>query len=240
MRLSIVIPAHNEEHYLRGCLESVYAEIGRSPHAQPIEVIVVDNASLDGTAELAASFPGVNVVREPWKGLTRARQAGLAKARGEIIGYVDADTRIPSGWIACVLSTFDDSRIVGVSGPCSYFDASKFEAVLVWMYWCFLAIPAYWLTRYMFVGGSFAARKQALEQIGGFDLTIPFYGEDTDIARRLHAVGRVKFTRQLSVAASARRLHAEGITQTALRYVANFLSEVILRRPVTKSYRDIR
>lgn len=241
MRLSIVIPAYNEGRYLRECLESVFEDINRSTFPWPVQVIVVDNASTDDTAEVARSFPGVRVVYERRKGLTRARQAGLLAANGEIVGYVDADVRMQPGWVDRMIEAFDeDPRLVCVSGPCTYYDASIFEDVLVWLYWNVLGVPVYWMTRYMVLGGNFAARREALYRIGGFDGTIDFYGEDTDIARRLHAAGKVRFTRTVQVAASARRLHGEGLWVTAFRYVVNFLSEVFLKRPVTTHYQDIR
>lgn len=241
MRLSFVIPAYNEENYLPGCLESVLADIARSPQPAEVEVIVVDNASTDRTGEVAASFPGVCVVREPVKGLTRARQLGLEAAAGEIVACVDADVRIPPGWIARVLAAFaDDPGLVCISGPCGYYDGSRAELALAWLYWTLLATPTYWVTRYMVLGGNFAARRGALVAIGGFDTSIAFYGEDTNIARRLHGAGRVRFTARLRILTSARRLHGEGICATVWRYMLNFLSEVLIRRPVTRSYRDVR
>ena len=241
MRLSVVIPAYNEGQYLRDCLESVFLEISRSRCLLSTEVIVVDNASTDDTAEVAASVPGVRVVREPRKGLTRARQAGLLAAQGEIVGYVDADVLMKPGWIDRSLEEFDgDPGVVCVSGPCTYYDASSVETALIWLYWNLLAMPVYGITRYMVLGGNFLARRDALFRIGGFDGDIAFYGEDTNIARRLHSAGKVRFTRKVQVAASARRFHVEGIWVTAFRYVANFLSEVILKRPVTGDYQDIR
>lgn len=241
MRLSFVVPAYNEEQYLPGCLESVLADIARSHLADEIEVIVVDNASTDRTGEVAASFHGVRLVREPVKGVTRARQCGVEAAAGEIVACVDADVQIPPGWIARVLAAFAaDPRLVCISGPCSYYDASRGEIVLAWLYWTLLATPAYWVTRYMVLGANFAVRRTALVAIGGFDTSIDFYGEDTNTARRLHAVGRVRFTSRLRIRASARRLHGEGICATVWRYMLNFLSEVVIHRPVTRPYRDVR
>ncbi len=69
---------------------------------------------------------------------------------------------------------------------------------------------------------------------------IAFYGEDTNIARRLKAAGKVKFVMQLPMHTSARRLHAEGLMAMALKYGANFLGEVVLKRPVTDRYDDVR
>jgi glycosyltransferase involved in cell wall biosynthesis len=241
MRLSIVIPAFNEQDYLPDCLAHVMAEVVRCPWPDEVEVLVVDNASTDATAAVAAAVPGVRVVAEARKGLTRARQAGMLASHGTVVGYVDADTRMPAGWIAGVLAAYAaDPRVVCVSGPYIYYDASPMQQLMVKLYWALLALPAYWITRYMAVGGNFAASRAALERIGGFDTDIAFYGEDTNIARRLAAQGRVLFLRELTMPTSARRLHAEGVGVTAWRYGTNFISEVLIKRPVTREYRDIR
>lgn len=241
MLLSIAIPAYNEENYLGDCLDAVQAEIKRCAQADSIEVVVVDNASTDRTGEIARSFPGVRVVYEAQKGLTRARQKGLSEANGEILAFIDADTLMPENWIYHLLDSFSkDERVVCVSGPYIYHDARWFECILIRLYWIILAVPSYWITRYMVVGGNFAARKDALLRIGGFDTNIAFYGEDTNIARRLSAIGIVWFRMSLPMYTSSRRLRAEGLLRTALKYAANFLAEVIFKRPVTSSYRDVR
>ena len=240
MKLSIVIPAYNEESYLGECLRHVLDEVARSGDCGPVEVLVIDNASTDRTSEIAKGFPGVRVAHEPDKGLTKARQRGLDEAAGSIIGYVDADTKMPSGWIRTVVQSFDaEPATVCVSGPYVYYDLSALSKFLVRGYW-WLALPVSAMTGYMAVGGNFAARREALLKIGGFDQTIAFYGEDTDIARRLSAVGRVRFLMRLVMQTSARRLKAEGLFRTAAVYALNFLSEAVLKRPVTSSYRDIR
>ncbi|MDE2333153.1 MAG: hypothetical protein KGK10_01280 [Rhodospirillales bacterium] len=159
----------------------------------------------------------------------------------QTVSYIDADTRMPRGWIRQVLEAFErDKILVCVSGPYVYHDATRVESAFVRLYWRLLAAPAYRLTGFMVVGGNFAARGAALLRIGGFDTTIPFYGEDTNIARRLAAIGLVHFDKSLVMPTSARRLHAEGSVMTAIRYGVNFLSEALLRRPATLRYRDVR
>jgi glycosyltransferase involved in cell wall biosynthesis len=77
MKLSIAIPAYNEEALIGACLEAITASLSRlklSP--SEYEIVVVNNASTDHTKEIASSYPGVRVVDEPHKGLTRARQTG--------------------------------------------------------------------------------------------------------------------------------------------------------------------
>lgn len=237
--LSIVVPAYNEEKYLGTCLTAILKEVARTTEA--IEIIVIDNASTDGTAAVAAQYPGVRVVPEPKKGLTRARQRGLLSATADLIAYVDADTIMPEDWIKKSLGAFDNNpRIVCLSGPYQYYDAPLLVRVATWIYWRALAIPMYLAIGYMAVGGNFVIRKEAMLSVGGFDESIAFYGEDTDLARRLHKVGTVRFSPSFYIPTSARRLAAEGPLTTAYRYVLNFLSEVIFHKSVTNSYEDIR
>ncbi len=240
MKLSIVIPAYNEESYLGECLRHVLDEVAKTTDVGRVEVLVIDNASTDRTSEVAKGFPGVRVAHEPSKGPSHARQRGLDEARGAIIGYVDADTKMPSGWIRTVVQSFDaDPGMVCVSGPYVYYDLPQVSKLLVRAYWR-LAFPVSVLTGYMAVGGNFAARRDCLLKIGGFDRSIAFYGDDTDIARRLSAVGRVRFLMELVMQTSARRLKAEGMFRSAAVYALNYLSEVFLKRPATTTYRDIR
>lgn len=238
MKLSVVIPAYNEEKYIGGCLESIIDKAGVDIY----EIIVVDNASTDRTADVAKSFKGVRVVKEKRKGLTRARQAGLLAAKGDLVAYIDADTHVKDGWLHKVKKEFEKNpRLVCLSAPYSLYDVSKWKRVLVWSYWNLLAYPTYrLLMKYMVLGANFVARRSVLMKIGGFDATIEFYGEDTDIARRLHRVGKVKFLRKSLVTSSARRMEAEGWLRIGLKYTTNFISEILLHRPAHQEYNDYR
>ena len=85
MRVSVVIPARNEEAYLPSALEAVLAQT-----LPPFEVIVVDNASTDRTREVAEAL-GARVVFCGRRGVAYARQAGLLAARGEWVAMTDAE-----------------------------------------------------------------------------------------------------------------------------------------------------
>ena len=93
---------------------------------------------------------------------------------------------------------------------------------------------------YMVIGGNFAIRKEVLEKMGGFDTTIKFYGEDTNIARRAKKFGTVKFSLKFKMPTSGRRFKGEGLFRTGITYMLNFLSEVFVHRPLTQKHRDIR
>jgi glycosyltransferase involved in cell wall biosynthesis len=242
--LSFVVPAYNEETYLPACLESILAQT--KDMGDDVEIIVVNNASSDRTREVALSYPGVRVVDEPRKGLTFARQAGFAASTGALIANVDSDSRLTPGWVKQVLATFaEQPKLVSLSGPFIYYDLTPVQLISVQVFYA-AAFMVYALNRYvlragsMVQGGNFVLRREALEQIGGFNLAISFYGEDTDIARRLNRVGQVKFTFDLKMFSSARRLKKEGMVTIAGRYTINYLWTTFRKRPFTEDYIDIR
>jgi glycosyltransferase involved in cell wall biosynthesis len=245
MRLSFVIPAYNEEHYLPGCLESILAQTRDLPEGEA-EIIVVNNASTDNTKQVALSYPGVRVVDEPRKGLTYARQAGFMASTGALIANVDSDCRLTPGWVATVLRIFDASpNLAALSGPLVYYDLTPRQRVLVRVFYM-TAFATYAINRWvlrvgsMVQGGNFVLNRSALEAVGGFNLDISFYGEDTDIARRLSAVGKVRFTFDLKIFSSARRLKHEGILTIAARYSINYIWTTFRKRPFTNTHIDIR
>jgi glycosyltransferase involved in cell wall biosynthesis len=236
MKISLIIPAHNEEKYIRDCLLSV-----EKNGKDFFEVIVINNASNDKTSEIVKTFSFVRLINEPRKGLPITRNRGLKEAKGDILAYADADTKIPKGWVKRIIKEFQkDEKMVSMSGPYIYYDVSMFQKFLVWMYWIILAWPSYFFTGYMSVLGNFVARKTALEKIGGFSENVIFYGDDTDISKKLHKIGRVKFFQTFYMLSSARRLKHEGVLITAYRYIINFLWIVFKDKPKTKTYNDIR
>ncbi|MES2437084.1 MAG: glycosyltransferase family 2 protein [Patescibacteria group bacterium] len=237
MKISLIIPAYNEEKYIGQCLDAVTKNACESL----AEIIVVDNASTDRTSEIAKSFPNVRVVYEEKKGLTKARQCGYNHAQSPIVAYIDADTKMPAQWLERIAQEFENNQKVAcVSGPYIYHDIPKWQQFFVKLYWYLLAYPMYLIIGYMVVGGNFAIRKDTLIKMNGFDTTIDFYGEDTNIARRAHAFGKVLFKPSLYMFTSGRRFSGQGFISTGKTYVINFVSEVVLKKPLTKSYKDIR
>jgi len=244
MVLSFVIPAFNEERYLADCLESILKQI--EGLEEITEIIVVNNASSDGTREVALRYPRVRLVDEPRKGLTFARQAGFLASRGSLIANVDSDSRLTAGWVNRVLHAFEaNPKLAALSGPLVYYDLTASERLLVRIFY-FAAWMTYAINRYilrvgsMVQGGNFVVSRPALENIGGFNLDITFYGEDTDIARRLNEVGEVLFTLDLKMLSSGRRLRHEGILTMAARYSVNYFWTTFLKRPYTREHIDVR
>lgn len=244
MKLSIVIPAYNEETYIAQCLESVLREIKNV--SEETELIVVNNASTDETKKIALDYPNITVVDEPKKGLTQARHAGFIVSNGDLIANIDADTKMPAGWIKKVFDEFEkDKNLVALSGPYIYYDLPPIVRFFVKIFYI-IGFATYLFNHFvlkkgaMLQGGNFVVRRNALLKIGGFDTNINFYGEDTDIARRIQKIGKVKFTFKLPMYTTGRRLKREGVLVSGLRYTLNYFWILIFKKPFSKKYSDIR
>lgn len=113
-RLSIVVITWNEREELARCLEALAAH----PAEGGQEVIVVDNASTDGTDEVLASHPEVRVLRNSEnRGVTVARNQGLAVACGRYVAMLDSDAYVGPGALERLCAHLDDNPDVGMVGP---------------------------------------------------------------------------------------------------------------------------
>ena len=240
--LTVIVCAHNEARYLPACLHSLLAQT-----RPPDEILVVDNASTDDTGAVAAQVPGVRVVDEPRKGLVVAREAGRCAARGDVLVYVDADCRAPLTWLARVERRFvHDPALLAMSGPYRFYDWDLAGRLLIRSYDLIVAPATQLLVKYLlrigtiFYGGNFAVRADALVQIGGFDTSIEFHGEDTNVGRRLFEIGKVSLVHDTYVYTSARRYVAMGKRAVIRLYVRNFISELLYHRPKDTSHLDVR
>ncbi len=237
--ISVVIPAFNEEKYLPGCLEAVLMH--KPPEVR--EILVVDNASTDATSAIAAKHPGVRVVREEKKGPSHARQRGYKETTGDLIAYLDADCIINASWFPVLIEEFaKDPGLLCLSGPYRYTREELpvlHHRFFAKMFWYVLAPTVYRITRFAVSGGNFAVKRSALDRIGGIDTSIAFYGDDTNLARRIHDVGTVKFTLRLWCHTSGRRLN-KLFFHSAWHYLLNYASEALIKRPVTSQYQDVR
>jgi glycosyltransferase involved in cell wall biosynthesis len=238
---SVIVCAFNEEQLLPGCLHSLLQQ-SFPPH----EIIVINNASTDRTAA-AASIPGIRVVDEPRKGLVVARETGRRVSTGDVLVYVDADCRAPREWLGLVAQEFSRANPpAAVTGPYRFYDWDIIGRVLIRMYDYSLAPITHVLAQDVFrlgavlYGGNFAVRRDALEAIGGFDTSIGFHGEDTNLARRILKAGRVRLRQPCWVFTSARRYKTMGRGKVFGIYLRNFCAEIFFHRPSDNTHEDVR
>lgn len=218
-RISVVVCAYNEERYLRDCLQSVKKQVVDVL----FEIIVVDNASTDETARIAKD-EGVILVEQPEKGVGHARAKGLEVARGEILVYIDADTRLTDGWLQKVEDYFrKHPKVAAITTDFRFYDG-RLPEIIGQRFFNTILMPVNNFVMGLagkpevLIGQSTALRTDWLRKAGGINLDFAFHGEDTSLAYRMHTQGKVKFIKDFYVYSSARRYQREGLFRTLFAY----------------------
>lgn len=199
-RITVVVPAVNEEAYLGACLSSLaHQDFGR-----PVEVIVVDNGSTDATAEVARAH-GALVVFEPRPGVCWARQAGTEAATGEIVVSTDADTSFDRHWLATIDQRFRDRpQVVAVAGPCRFVAAPWWGGIYTTLLFGVVHLVFLLTGRVIYASATNIAFRR--EAFTGYDTHLTQGGDELGLLRRLRRKGRVEFDLRNPTLTSSRRL----------------------------------
>src|SRR5580704_2737953 len=211
-RISIVIVTWNGKKYVAECLDSLQAYINDST----AEVIVVDNASTDGTPELVRdSYPGATLIRnEKNLGFAKANNIGIRRASGEYICLINSDVRVHDGCIEKIVEYMKKDPRIGLLGPKMLgADGKAYRSYMgaptLWRCFCralalddlfpnskifggFL-MPYFKMDRIAEVdvlnGWFWVTRRDALNEVGLMDDTLFKYGDDLDWSKRFHDAG---------------------------------------------------
>ena len=176
MKLSVIVPAFNEERLLPATLVNLKEKV-----PPPFELIVCDNNSTDGTAEIARAA-GATVVFEPVNQISRARNRGAAAATGEWLLFVDADS-LPS--LGLLEDTFNVIQSGCLAGGATVEFTTRDLFVRFWLaLWNSTSRLMRWAAgSYIFVEAA------AFREAGGFSEDL-YAGEELDLFRRLKRLAR--------------------------------------------------
>ncbi|MEL6158189.1 MAG: glycosyltransferase [Cyanobacteria bacterium J06627_32] len=205
--ISAIICTHNREQYLGAAIDSLLAQT-----IENYEIIVVDNASTDGTAGIAKSrehHSNMRYIYEPKLGLSVARNCGAQAAKGEILAYLDDDAEASQGWLEALLAVFAQHEKVAIAGG---------KVTLIWPP---NAQPPAWLSddlssglgaydlgnELVYIeqpsltprGLNYAVRKSFLEAVGGFDPNLGRVGKNL-LSNEEQQLTRMALDRGLQVA----------------------------------------
>lgn len=215
MRASVVVPVRDGASVIGRCLEALLVQ---DLPAGELEVLVVDDGSTDATADVAAAYPGVRVLRQPPSGPAAARNRGARAARGEYVLYTDADCAPHPAWARSLLEAVERQGAVGAKG--SYTTAQR---SLVARF-----VQVEYETRYRrmarrasidFVDTYSAIyRRDVLTGLGGFDERLPTATvEDQEFSFRVAEAGhRLVFVPEAAV----EHLHADTLWRYARKKFA--------------------
>jgi len=232
--ISFIIPCYNEEKHIKDCIRAIRKHVWYVPY----EIIVVDNNCTDKTVEIA-ELEGAFVIKESRKGVVFARQAGYEIAKGFLIANIDADSKITDGWIWEALSRLSNNDTVAVTGPLEYENAGFGFRMLTKFYYLLAKLSNDYVGVFL-QGGNAIIKKSALDKVGGYDLNIAFYGEDTMTAKRIQHLGKIVFNMYMITTTSPRRLEEQGVLKTTWLYLTNYFSVTFKNKSTTNDYKDYR
>ena len=207
MRLSIIIPAYNEENYLPATLDAIIA-------ARPndAEVIVVDNASTDSTRQIAEQR-GATVVIETEHNIGKVRNAGAASSTGDVLVFIDADSIVRPGIFEKIIEATNDKNCLGGAAAVEY-EPIRNRTLISWFVKLYPLLGNWMKMR----GGALQfCRADIFRELDGFDSTI-YVGEDIDFGWRLDRLARDRhahtaFIQQPKVLTSSRRWNRMGFVR---------------------------
>lgn len=211
VEISVVIVSWNARSFLEECLESL-----EQPSKCSLEVIVVDNASSDGSPEMvAARFPSVVLIQTGANlGFSKGNNVGIRRSRGKYLALINSDARVLPGCLDRLAEFLDEHEDVGMVGPRVMYGDMTLQSSCrrfpgVWNNFCevfrlnkIFPSSEYFAGEHMFyfgynrtrevevlVGCFILARRSAVEQFGLLDEDFWMYGEDLDWSRRCRNAG---------------------------------------------------
>ena len=209
LTMDVVVPAWNEEVDIAGCLDCLLAQ-GDDLR----KIIVVDNASVDKTASIVKKYarkhPKIKLVYEARPGVENARNAGFAKSTADIIGRIDADTRVQTDWAKAARQFLTENPdLAGCSGYTAYYDLPCRPLTNFFSWLAVFVVNEVFGGNYSFYGANMAIRRDVWEKVRK-DVKTEHDGrimEDLSISIAINNVGKkVGWAKEMAANVSGRRI----------------------------------
>ncbi|WP_178087637.1 glycosyltransferase family 2 protein [Methylacidimicrobium cyclopophantes] len=189
--VSAILVTYNSRPVLEGCFRSLQAQEGIR-----LEILVIDNASEDGTADwIASTFPEIRLRRNSQNvGFGKACNQGIREARGEVLLFVNPDLRFPDpDAIKRMAAVLLADRSVGAAGPAFFGEDGLRQSNAAHDYpnerWTHGELGPLPGEVAALLGACLALRAETASEMGGFDEDFFLYGEDQDLCLRLRKCG---------------------------------------------------
>ena len=231
MKISIVIPAFNEEKLLPATLEAVRkANRSWSDQGWDTEIIVCNNNSTDRTAEVAQAG-GARVVFEPINQIGRARNTGAAAATGDWIVFVDADSQPSAELFAAAARALSSGKVLA-GGTTMKVDSNAWDLRCMLEVWNLISRINGWMA-----GAFIFVEASAFRQLNGFSPDL-FVGEELDLANRLKSLARTRGQKIVILPTAPMLTSARKTELYTRKELLQFFLRFMLRRRSTQTNRD--
>jgi hypothetical protein len=215
--VSVVIPLHNHGRFLPAAVESVR----RSGYSN-VDIVVVDDGSTDpDTAAAFDAMTGVTKLRQPHRGLSSARNAGIQRSRGSIVMVLDADDRIRSSFLPAAVAALRQNNLGFVSGYVRYLELIDLVYVPSGM------VTDLNLVLHTHLKSMVLYHRQAVEHVGGYDELLPAF-EDWELQLRMALAGYDSDV--LPIVGQLYRRHADSMSFTVSNGMRNELVQYLVRK----------
>jgi len=242
--ISIVIPTYNEEPYIiETLIHLAKAKSAATPKGIRSEIIIIDSGH-DNTLKLAKPIAD-KTFRFNERGVSRARNCGASKARGEILLFMDADVIVPSDLFEKVAEIFkDEATVAAISRVRPRESASNQLSVSKKLFYLFddlfikNCVEHKSLLRFYNRGDILAIRKPSFQRAGGFNEKLAIM-EITDLVLKLSQEGKIALL-NTTVYESVRRLKQWGVLKSYLIWGKYYISYWLNRRSLSSNYEPVR
>ncbi len=224
-KVSVLIPAYNEEKYIIQTLEALIHQ-----DYPDFEIIIINNDSTDNTALLLNNFiintkcnQRIILTFENKRGTNAARETGRSIAEGNIIAQLDADCLPAPNWISTGVALLKTSNAGAVTGPYDYYDSSHIRRRLTLFFQKNFYPVVNKLAQYakrgaLLIGGNCFILFDVLKTVGGYDTSLTFYGDDIDLGARIAKICPVLYSKKLVLKTSSRRFNKIGFNKVQRTY----------------------
>ncbi len=233
MKISVIIPAYNEEKDIGACIKSI-----KTNKYKNFDVIVVDAGSKDKTVEISKKLAD-KVVEVHTNAPGPARNIGVEKTDADVVAFTDADTIVSENWVAEMAKNFEDPRVVGVGGVLRPLNPRLLDKIMFKinsdLWYRFTAVFHF----YQLGTPNCAYRRDAFLKVKGFDESLSML-EDTELSLRMARarIGKIIIDKNLIVYNSARRFQQEGYLKVFLRYVKEYFN-MFTKRDIKSAHFDV-
>lgn len=234
--VSFVVPSLNEEKYIEVCLKSVKNQETKLDY----ELILSDSSSIDRTIEIAEKY--VDKIIKAKKGIAFGRNTGGYAAKGDVLIFIDADTRIPPNYLNVIYSILLDHKVAGVSCAFKFDTYDLFSRLAERVSNDYLLLKSF-NKNGTILGFNNGVRKELFKKVRGYP-NKPL--EDRAFGFKLEKYGKIPYLPEPVVTTSSRRLITNGALRS-LNYYANLQMFTDYEIPVrlraffkSKKYKPVR